>query len=382
MTKVIVTTQSVTHRAGGLLDAVHDLFSEKSLAAKVEKVLSYKEQNMSKDLETWRNIPISLHKGGFLLYSRSLRDEALNSNADILDVEGLWRYPHLLMDTWKRHTGKPIVCSPHGMLDPYIIREQGKLKRIISNIFFQKALDSVSCWRALCKAEMDDIRAYGQKEPVAIIPNGVHLPVNYHKTIADDGKKHLLYLGRLHPKKGVDLLLKAIVAIRKKKPGLLCNWHVDIVGWDHENTKAGLDKLIVEGEISTLVTMHGGVFGKAKEKLLSQSSAYILPSHGEGLPMSVLEAWSWHLPVIMTRECRIPEGFERKAAICIEDNVDSVVDGLIRLFFMSDDELHKMGDNGRILVETCFTWQLAAKKMIHLYDWLLGNACKPDFVYM
>ena len=109
--------------------------------------------------------------------------------------------------------------------------------------------------------------------------------------------------------------------------------------------------------------------------------AYILPSHGEGLPMTVLEAWAWHKPVIITQECHIPEGFDANAAIKIEDNKDSVKEGIIKLLSMGDDELNNMGENGYNLVKNHFSWDVAARKMIELYRWLLGQQDKPDFVY-
>lgn len=62
----------------------------------------------------------------------------LQETADIFHMEALWRYPHILMGIWKKHYKIPIVCSPHGMLDPYIIKKQGKIKRIIANIFFKR----------------------------------------------------------------------------------------------------------------------------------------------------------------------------------------------------------------------------------------------------
>ena len=87
------------------------------------------------------------------------------------------------------------------MLDPYIIKKQGKIKRIIANIFFSKGLKAVNCYHALCQKEMEDIRAYGLKQPIAIIPNGINLPKTTKKYVKPDSNYHLLYLGRLHPKK-------------------------------------------------------------------------------------------------------------------------------------------------------------------------------------
>lgn len=87
------------------------------------------------------------------------------TNADILHMEALWRYPHILMGIWSKYHTAPIICSPHGMLDPYIISTQGKIKRIISHLFFQKGLESVNCYHALCQKELEDIRAYGLNNP-------------------------------------------------------------------------------------------------------------------------------------------------------------------------------------------------------------------------
>lgn len=381
--KILVITPCVTRYAGGIFDAVRDLFCNPILLPHVKELLSYlpKHNEEKDDILTWKNIPMSLYKGGPLLYSQSLRNKALTSSADILDIEGIWRYPHLFMATWRKHTTKPIVCSPHGMLDPYIICKQGKLKRIISNIFFQKALNSVTCWRALSKDEMADIRAYGQKEPIAIIPNGIHLPKELKRVKPEDGKKHLLFLGRLHPKKGIDILIEAIAILHQKYPVMLEEWHIDIVGWNHENTEKALIRMIKNYQLQSIITMHGGLFGTEKELKYAQASAFILPSHGEGLPMTILEAWAWKLPVIMTPECRIPEGFENNAAIKINNNTEGVVRGLIKLFQMSNEERLAMGVRGRQLVEKQFTWEASAKKMMALYNWLCGHQEKPHFVH-
>lgn len=123
------------------------------------------------------------------------------------------------------------------------------------------------------------------------------------------------------------------------------------------------------------------MFGEDKQRMYACADGYILPSHGEGLPMTVLEAWSWKKPVIITPECHLQEGYEAEAAIRIEDNTKSVTDGLIRFLTMTEEEREKMGQNGYNLVCSNFTWDAAAKKMIELYEWLSGKRKKPDFVY-
>ena len=379
--KVLIFTYSITRAAGGVFDAVRDLFTNNTFASHNLKIFSFYDEHVKEDLPSWQGLPIQLFKAGPLLFSSEIKRALLKENSDILHMEALWRYPQLLMTAWKKHKKAPIVCSPHGMLDPYIINNQGWLKRLISKLFFQKSLEAVDCYHVLCQKEYEDIRAYGLKQPVAIIPNGINMPDPNLKFEKTDNKKHLLYLGRLHKKKGVDLLIKAVADIKNENAALLDNWQIDLVGWDHENCKAELEKIVSENHLEDMVVFHGGLFGKDKQRMYATADGYILPSHGEGLPMTVLEAWSWKLPVIMTSECHLPEGYDAEAAIRINDNVVSVKNGLMKFFGMDDEERKAIGQRGYDLVCEKFTWDASAKKMLEVYEWLLGKSEKPDFVY-
>lgn len=379
--KIIVTMNAITRKNGGVFNAVSSLLTNKALKSVDMEVVSYYDEYVKEDLAQWKNLKLRLFKASPFLYSRYIKSAVLSSDADILHAEGLWRYPHLLMEQWKNKLKRPIICSPHGMLDPYIIKEQGKLKRIISNMFFQKSLDAVTCYHALCQKELEDIRLYGIRQPVAIIPNGIDLPsedVHFEK---QDNFRHLLYLGRIHKKKGIDLLIKAIGEIKQEYPELLNNWIIDIVGWDHENTRISLETLVKQYDICNTVKFHGGLYDKDKARMYATCDAYILPSHGEGLPMTVLEAWSWKKPVIITPQCNLPEGYEKKAAIKIDDNDMSVKKGLLRLINMDKEELREMGLNGYKLVKEQFTWDIAARKMLELYKYIREKGEKPSFVY-
>ena len=380
--KVLILTYSVTRTAGGVFDAVRDLFVNSAFKKHQLKIFSFIDENIDKDRPSWKGIPMKLFKPFPMLYSHKIRKNLLKESPDIFHMEALWRYPQLLMTSWKKHKKAPIVCTPHGMLDPYIIKNQGVVKRLVSNLFFQKSLEAVDCYHALCQKELEDIRAYGLKQPVAIIPNGINLPDPNLKFEKTDKKKHLLYLGRLHKKKGVDLLLKALTVINKEKKEMLDNWQIDLVGWDHEGCKAELEKIVEDYHLNDLVVFHGGLFGENKQRMYANADGYILPSHGEGLPMTVLEAWSWKIPVIMTPECHLPEGYSANAAIEINDNVESVCNGLKTFLGMSDKERQSMGMRGYNLVRENFTWDVSAKKMIEVYEWLLGNLEKPDFIYI
>lgn len=380
--KYSILTCSISHRAGGLFQAIKDLYMQNIFLKEDITIFSFIDKETYKDIKEWKHIKIYLAKDYFFsFYSIKLKKSILSSNADILHIHGLWRFPHLFINTWDKKRKSPILCTPHGMLDPYIIAKQGKLKRYISSLFFDSALNKITCFHALCKKEALDIRAYGLTQPIAIIPNGVELPTSIiHTTI--DKKKQLLYLGRIHPKKGIDLLLYAIKNIAENNIHFFEDWHIDIVGWDHENTLCKLKKIIEKNNLCNYITFHGELYGDKKNEIFSSANAFILPSHGEGLPMSILEAWSWKLPVLMTEQCNLPEGFKYEAAIKIEDNTQSVINGLYQLFHMSESQLNTMGENGYKLVKTHFSWECSAQKMVELYNWLTKKGKKPEFIYL
>jgi poly(glycerol-phosphate) alpha-glucosyltransferase len=121
------------------------------------------------------------------------------------------------------------------------------------------------------------------------------------------------------------------------------------------------------------VVFFGPAFGEDKEQLLRSAEAFILPSFSEGLPMSVLEAWAYGLPVVMTPECNLPEGFATGAALEIRSGERSFQDGMRTLIEMTDQERAAMGLRGRRLVEEKFTWSKVAAQMRRLYEEVLGR---------
>ena len=187
----------------------------------------------------------------------------------------------------------------------------------------------------------------------------------------------LLYLGRIHPKKGLESLVKGWSASHMAKAR---NWRLVIVGSDGGRYEAQLKRLITHLGQGDRVDFLPPMFAELRDVAFTASDAFVLPSFSEGLPMAPLEAWASGLPVVMTPECNVPEGFAAGAAIRVDPNPESIADGLNRLDSMSDCERSAMGARGRRLVEEKFTWPKVAAQMREVYDWVLGRAAKPHFV--
>ena len=158
------------------------------------------------------------------------------------------------------------------------------------------------------------------------------------------------------------------------------NWRLVIVGSGHKRHEAQVKRLIANSGEGERIDFLPPMFNELRDVAFNASDAFVLPSLSEGLPMALLEAWARGLPVIMTPECNLPEGFAAGAAIRVDPNPESIADGLNRLDSMSDCERSAMGAKGRRLVEEKFTWPNAAAQMREVYDWILGRAAKPRCV--
>lgn len=387
--KVSFLTSSISRSAGGLFWAMRSL-SDSLIGAGCDiRVFGGNDVHADEDRRSWGRVPIDIQPiigPRAFGFQRGLWRTLAAYQPDLAHVHGLWMYPSMAAVQWSGGR-KPYVISPHGMLDPWAVRNSGWKKKIARLIYENTHLNGAACIHALCEPERQAIRAFGLKNPIAVIANGVDLPdLNFVLPLPDwnvrvpSGAKVLLFLSRLHPKKGLSLLLDAWAQARQRSMPGAEKWQLVIAGWEQGGHQAELESLARELAISGSVHFVGPQFDQAKAASLHRADAFVLPSVSEGLPMAVLEAWSYARPVLMTPQCNLPEGFSAGAAIQIEPKVASVVNGLGTLFGMNDGERDAMGQRGRQLVERQFTWSRIGAEMAEVYRWVLGQAPQPECV--
>jgi glycosyltransferase involved in cell wall biosynthesis len=385
--KVLLLGSSNSRNAGGLFNTVCSLGH--SLAAQGTEVhfLLHDDEHSPEDRA--RYVPLPLHtytaKGpSNLAYSPDLYAQLSAIKPDIIHTQGIWMYFSYVNNKYCAQTHTPYIISPHGMLDPWQLRQSFSkdLKKKVARLLYEDAhLRRAACIQALCESEYEAIRAFGLKNPVAIIPNGVVLPAALPtallKPSAQGERKTLLYLSRLHHKKGLTELLRGWALTQPAQH----DWQLTIAGTTPD--EAYLQSLLsLTQQLGLADSVHfvGGQFGNAKDSRYRQADAFILPSFSEGLPMAVLEAWSYELPVVMTSFCNIPEGFAHQAALPIEPTPESIAAGIQQLIACSDTERRQMGRRGYQLVSQSFTWEKVAEDTDELYQWVKGKAPQPTFV--
>lgn len=371
----VVELCGLSRSAGGLFYAISSLSKAMVRGGADLAVYGRSDEFVARDQAAWGPVPTASFKVfGPLQVSVKLRGMLRQRQPDLIHQHGIWLDSQWAALQWHRKVGGPVVVSPHGMLDPWALRNSLWKKKLAGWFFANESLRKASCIHALCKSEAEAIRAYGLDNPIAMIPNGVELPTlssDYSPPPSEQRK--LLFLGRIHPKKGLSELLEGWALSQILRPKSVFDWELLIAGWDdggHEKgLKAKAEALGIGGSVSFL----GPQYGDEKDALLRSVDAFILPSFSEGLPMSVLEAWSYGLPVLMTEFCNLPEGFDAGAALRIDPDPGSIANGLAELVAMSVSDLAGMGIKGRKLVELRFTWDKIAQDMQTVYEWCLGG---------
>jgi poly(glycerol-phosphate) alpha-glucosyltransferase len=384
--KLAVLCTSLSRRNGGVSEAARRLTQEiaRHDAASVD-VLGIWDEAFPEDEPGWsplrpKAFP-AIGPRGFG-YTPEFRRALTTLDPDLCHVHGLWNYPGIAARCWAQHHRRPSVITVHGMLDAWALANSGWKKRLASALFENKNLGAAACLHAITSQEIDAIRKYGVVRPICLIPNGVDLPSDTPVPppawlTHARGRKVLLYLGRIHPKKGLLELIEGWSQAIHDQPALSNEWMLVIAGWDQGGFESKLRARVADLSLDRDITFVGPQFGPDKASSYAHASAFILPSFSEGLPLVVLEAWAHHLPVLMTEECCLSIGFDRQAALQIQPTAHSVSQGLLALRALSPTDRAAMGTRGRALVESHFTWSTAAASMRSVYAWLLGHDSKP-----
>lgn len=378
---------SVSREAGGLFQSVRGLAKAVTCASASARVFGISDEQSAADLQEWRPLAVQTFRPQFRAwgYSSQLVPALLGADLDILSAHGLWKYCSVASQRWHRRTGRPYIVHPEGMLESWALRNAGWKKRFAALLYENQHLHGAACLRALCQAEAQSIRAYGLRNPICVIPNGVDLPdLSETPTLQDhafaQGRKVLLYLGRLHSKKNVANLIRAWKQILNSHPSTKASWVLAIAGWSQGGYEAQLRQLTTDLGLLTSVIFLGPRFGTKKNECYRACAAFIMPSLSEGLPMTVLEAWAYSKPVLMTPECNLPEGFAAGAALQIGTGREEIAAGLKQVIEMSDDDRRAMGNRGRNLVATKFSWPRIGEQMRSVYEWAFGGGATPEVI--
>ena len=343
---------------------------------------------LTTDLDEYRAEQLSIRfpNGGSLAVvcpsnGRSLGNEGVEllHGMQMVHLHDIWGlYSTRLARACKRQ-GIPFVFMPHGALDVWSLKQKWLKKQVFLTLLGRRTLESANAYHLGNQEEVDGIRRAHLTGRYFVLPNGVdplewqELPASgtFRSAYPEIGDKLLVvFLARLHHKKGPDLLARAFIALANRFP----NTFLVLAGPD-EGLKPVVEGLLAEAGLQARSLVPGLLIGEQRAALLRDADIYVLPSHQEGHPMSVVEAAFVGKTLLITPECHCSELKPGLAAEVVADNEDSVTRGLERL--LTDGAYRtELAKRAREVAAETYIWPRIAERLLVEYAAIqAGGGC-------
>jgi glycosyltransferase involved in cell wall biosynthesis len=290
-------------------------------------------------------------------------------DADVLHIHGLWNATVWSAAAAAREARTPYVLSPRGMLTAAALAHDRWRKRLVYPLHDGRVIRDAARLHATSRPEFDELNRIHPAGRGVYVPNGVELPAcaagdpnaarrRFHLPPAGP---LVLFLGRIHPIKRLDLLAGAFRRILRQHPDA----HLVVAGPDEADHRAAIAPLF--NDVSTSVTWTGRVDDAGKRELLEAADVLVMCSNSESFGMSAAEAMAAAMPVVVTRTCPWPEIEEQEAGFWVEQTPDAIAAGLDAV--LSDRAAaREMGRRGRALIASRYSWPHAAAALISEYE--------------
>ena len=379
--RILHSVETLSRQAGGLAVAVRDLAAELAVAAGKPSI-ELLSSGSPDSLTVAEAVSISRVAGGPLAgfrASRRIAEIHETSRISVVHQHGLWAPLTVAAGRFAGRKNIPLVISPHGMLEPWALGHHAARKAIAMQLYQRRNLESASVLHATSENEASQFRDLGLSSPVAVIPLGVspipNSPLDPIATDAEKSRRQLLMLSRIHPKKGIDLLLDAWDGLDAP------DWELVIAGNDEGGHQAALEAKASDLGLGDRVRFAGPLFGADKDTAFRRADLFVLPSHSENFGFVVPEALQYGLPVITTTGTPWKNLPRENCAWWVDPVVESIAAALREAIALSESERKAMGQRGVTLVERDHHWPRLIKRYLEIYDWLAGGGEEqPDWL--
>lgn len=311
---------------------------------------------------------------------QELNHMARHSTPALIHSHGVWLPVNHWASRVARHYGISLIIQPRGMLEPWALDYKAWKKRIAMALYQRRDLESANVLVATSSAEYENLRTIGLRQPIAIIPNGVQLDVDpesglHSLSVNSDDKQTVLFLSRIHPKKGVLNLVQAWSQLAPQ------GWRLCLAGPNEGGHLNAVMDLVREKGIAESVEYVGELDGESKASCYRGADLFVLPTYSENFGVVVAEAMAYGLPVITTRGAPWADLGTYSCGWWIDIGVEPLVMALREAMALSDEERRAMGERGREYVRR-YDWDDIARQTIDVYRWVLRQGKKPDCVYL
>lgn len=362
--KVLHYIPSLAASAGGVASYLSVLCEELGKLVELHVATSYESKREVKIC----NAIVHRISSGLTCYSSS---KALlkELRPDVVHINGCWQ-PQLAFFQWAARSLKiPVVLSPHGMLEPWIVKRHYWTRKWPAIQLYQRGLVKHADYlHATADKEKDNLLLLGWNARIAVIPNAVNievLPIKDNWSL----KRRIVFMSRLHVKKGIELLLEALSHLKSDLDG----YEVIIAGEGELDYVKTLKKAAISFGLSEVVKLVGGVYGAEKVSLLQSADFFVLPTYSENFGIVVAEALACGTPVITTHGTPWKVLEENECGWYIPVGVNALKKTLREAISVTEETIERMGRNGRRLVEKQYTDKSVASRFFEKYTFLLSN---------
>lgn len=358
--RIVHYSTSLSRSAGGLYYSVSGVAKAQAQLGAEVVVVGGADEHFERDRSAWGDVAVRPFPFRFGRYGLdpSVATALKKLAPDILHVQGIWSaasaYGSLAVSQ-----GVPVVVSPRGMLDPWILSRKPAVKRVHSALFERPMLKRAYV-HALNDSERDSVAAFMPEvaERTFVLPNGVDEIAPGAETSNRSGT---LYLSRVHPKKQTLELIRAWSALPETA-------RLTIAGWGDVD----YEQQVAQAAAATRnVNFVGSLYGDAKARAFEAARFFILPSLSEGLPMAVLEALQHGCVPIVTDACNLPELFRDDVAIRMQPDFTDFPAVMTRALAMSQPEFAARSAAARDYSRR-YLWSEIARAMLAQYEAILA----------
>ena len=269
-----------------------------------------------------------------------------------------------------RRYGIPYVVQAHGSVLPFFQKEG--LKNIFDKVFGFKILHGASKVFALTEVEKEQYLKMGVEEDrIVIVPLGIN--IEEYSDLPEEGifrekfniskdDKLIIFIGRVHEIKGLDLLIDAFKELADSEDDV----KLAIVGPDDGYMDA-LNLRIAECDLSDKVIVTGPLYKREKQEALVDCDLFVMPSKYESFTTSGLEAMACGKPLVLTKNNHIHDWVDGSVGLACDDDKMSLKDAMAEVLF--DEELSKkFGMNGRRLIQEKYNWDMINEQILNIYE--------------
>lgn len=375
MIRTLNMLPSISRLAGGLAPAVLESMAVQRGLGVETRIATLHDPFTDADASSY-GVPYAAVKGyppiGIspelkrLVFSQSPRPE-------ILHIHGMWTYCDYLALQAHKRLGIPLVCTPHGMLRRWAFYHRRWKKQPIWWLWEQQKHARAAAVVATSAVEAQEMRDLGLRMPIALIPHGLHLPDPTLPKPANT-PRIALFLSRIHPVKGLPLLIAAAAKVRPT------GWQFVIAGPGEDGHLEEIQAQVRAAGLEDLFTLPGPVYGAAKWDAYRQADLFVLPTLSENFGIVIAEALACETPVLTTTGAPWQELTTHRCGWWVDANVDAIAGALTEALSQPTEALRAMGQRGRALVQSQYTWEQSTSRLIELYEWILGRCAQPAFV--